>query len=58
MFAMKCLDISHGVGVVSGNMTTWKWKWVLWYLRGTSITYSGCSDLVCGYEIWRRGDLP
>jgi hypothetical protein len=24
-------------------------KLVLQYFRGTSITYSGCSDLVCGY---------
>jgi hypothetical protein len=52
MFMMKCsrLDISHAVGVVSGHMENPEhWKWVLQYLRGTSITYNGCSDLVCGY---------
>jgi hypothetical protein len=52
MFAMKCsrLDISHAIGVVSGHMeNTEHWKWVLQYLRGTSITYNGCSDLVYGY---------
>ena len=50
MFAMKCsrLDISHTDGVVSGHMVNPEhWKWTLQYLRGTSITYSGCSDLVC-----------
>jgi hypothetical protein len=49
MFAMKCsrLDISHEVGVVSGHMANPEhWKWVLWYLRGTSITYGGCNDFV------------
>jgi hypothetical protein len=53
MFVMKCsrLDISHAVGVVSGHMENPEhWKWVLRYLRGTSITYSGCGDLVCGYD--------
>jgi hypothetical protein len=26
------------------------WKMFLWYIRGTSITYNGCSDLVYGYD--------
>jgi len=54
MFSMKCsrVDISHAVDVVSGHMENPEhWKWVLWYLsRGTSITYSGCGDLVYGYN--------
>jgi ATP-binding cassette subfamily B (MDR/TAP) protein 1 len=58
---MKCTrpDISHAVGVVSryiANQGTKHWetmKWVLRYLISKSvcsITYIGCSDLVCGYD--------
>jgi hypothetical protein len=57
MFVMKCsiLDISHAVGVVSGHMVNPEhWKWTLQYLRGTRITYSVCSDLVCGAPYQRR----
>jgi hypothetical protein len=61
MFVMKCsiLDISHAVGVVSGHMVNPEhWKWTLQYLRGTRITYSVCSDLVCGYvDLFLAGDL-
>jgi hypothetical protein len=63
MFVMECsrLDISHAVGVVSGHMENpgkEHWEWVLRYLRGTSITYSGCSVLVCGYvDSYLAGDL-
>ena len=49
---MRSYEIfSHVVGVVNRYMTNpgEAVKWVLQYLRGTSITYSGCSDLVCGY---------
>jgi hypothetical protein len=52
MFAMECSNISYVVVVFSGHMENIgkrAWKWVLWYLRSTSITYIGCSDLVCGY---------
>jgi hypothetical protein len=52
-------NISHAISVVSRYMANpcrdhhWEtMKWVLCYLRGTSddsITYNGCSDLVCGY---------
>jgi len=53
MFEIKCsrLDIPHVVGFVSGHMENVEhWKWVLRYLRGTLITYSGCSVLVSGYD--------
>jgi hypothetical protein len=60
MYVMKWSDISHAVGVVSGYMENpgKAVKWVLWYFRGMSITYNGCSDLVCGYvDSELAGDL-
>lgn len=51
LYVMKWLDISQCSWFVNGYMENASKvvKWVLWYFRGTSITYSGCSDLVCGY---------
>ena len=50
MNAMKWSNISHVAGVVGQHMTSPSEaiKWVLKYFKGTSVTYNGCSDLVCG----------
>lgn len=49
MNALKWSDISHPTCVVSRHMASPSdvVKWVLKYFRGTCVTYSGCSDLVC-----------
>jgi hypothetical protein len=49
---MECSNISHVVCVVIGDMEKPGKQHpnrVLWYIRRTSITYSVCNDLVCGY---------
>lgn len=52
MNVMKWPNISHVVGVVSGHMESPSEavKRVLKYFRCTSVTYSGCSDWVCGLD--------
>ena len=50
MNAMKWSTILHVVGVASEHMTSpgEVVKWVVKYFKGISVTFSGCSDLVCG----------
>ena len=50
MNEMKWSNISHTTGVVSEHMRSPSEavKWVHNYFKGTSVTYSGCSDLVYG----------
>ena len=69
MYAMVSTrpDISHAVGVVSrfmenpGEEHLRAVKWVLWYLRGTSvhcISFDGREGTVCGYvDVDYAGDL-
>ena len=48
----EMVSISHVVGVVSRHMTKpgQEHKNGFFKHRSTSITYNGCSDLVCGYD--------
>ena len=52
IIAMEMIGISHAVGVSSKNMEKPGEEHRNGCLeqRSTSITYSGCSDLVCGYD--------
>jgi hypothetical protein len=62
MFKTKYFTcVSHVVGVVIEHMEKLgkeHWKWVLRYLRHTSMTYSVCSDLVYGYVDSKEGSGP
>ena len=48
------VNISHAVGVVTRHMEKQGEEHGngCFKHRSTSITYSGCSDLVCGYDSW------
>lgn len=50
MNVMKWSNILNAVGLVSEHMASLSEvvKWVLKYFKGKIVTYSGCSDLVCG----------
>jgi hypothetical protein len=57
----RTFDVYNEMVVIKHLMCSWccqwahgksKWsnKWVFWYFRGTSVTYNGWSDLVCGSD--------
>ena len=63
MNVMKWYSILHPSSVVSEHMTSPSkaMKLVNKYFKGTSVTYSGCSDLVLVQFlqlVWTKGDLP